>query len=149
MACKHRAAHVCSIIPPKLIQHIIAHPETSEPSRAAAQKTYNHMIRLHAARAANPQGHEVQGLMAHSHGQSASAHAPAAPPRRGLIPPKVFQAMSESEETTDEQKERAHKNLRTIGKFNDAATNAGSASSGSQTVYREVCSTREEEIGMG
>ena len=115
--CSHsnRAPYVCSIVPPHLLQEILNRDETSPGCKIAAQKTLNHISRLQSVRqsrttfnhAIAPHSHET--LTTQSSGKSSDeGDAPAsysnAPPRRGIVPPKLFQAMVESEVTSLDQK---------------------------------------------
>ncbi|KAG9244451.1 hypothetical protein BJ878DRAFT_506113 [Calycina marina] len=50
-----------------------------------------------------------------------------APPHRGIVPPKIFQAMAESKETSEKQKEVAYNSLQHIEKVHDARADVKSA----------------------
>jgi len=112
----HHAPYVCSIVPPRLLQEILNRDETSSGCKVAAQKTLNHISRLQSVRqsrttfshASAP--HTDEAPTTQSAGKSSGDdEAPAphsrAPPRRSIIPPKIFQAMAESEDTTSDQKQ--------------------------------------------
>jgi hypothetical protein len=92
--------HVCSIIPVTLLQEILNNQQTSTQTRAAVQKTFNHVCKLQQQRVARDHHH------APSHGI-----------RAGIIPPQIFQAVRDSEASSSEQKERAEKDLEHVKKI--------------------------------
>jgi hypothetical protein len=132
-----RVAPVCSIIPPNLLKHILNHSETSDATRAAVQKTYNHVCKLNAIRQSGelPTASAPQGIT--HHGQSSTTHNQ---PRRGIIPPQIFQAVRDSAETSSTQKEQAEKNLQSVSNVHATRTDQAAAggSKAAQTVYREL-----------
>ncbi|KAH8597234.1 putative protease prtS [Bisporella sp. PMI_857] len=151
-ACSHRRStpYVCSIIPPQLLQTILDNDDTSAETKAAVQKTYNHVCKLHSARQtregfAHGTVHaHVVGTAGESNTDDANNDPPAphhrAPPRRSIIPPKIFQAMEESEETSSEQKERARSSLQQIQNLHDsrAVADRGKAAPKAPTIYRSL-----------
>lgn len=115
--------HVCSIIPPRLLQHILDNSETSEPTRAAVQKTYNHVCKLQASRAKKDHHHAGP-----AHGFTA-----------GIVPPQIFRAVQQSEHTSSEQKAHAEKNLELTKKIHTARTGADSeAATATKHLYRAL-----------
>src|ERR1700710_881472 len=96
--------HVCSIIPPQLLQHILNNSDTAAPTRAAVQKTYNHVCKLQASRVKKDNHHAAPG-------QGFTA---------GIIPPQIFQAILQSEETSSEQKARSESNLQYVKRVHTA-----------------------------
>ncbi|KAJ8059587.1 hypothetical protein OCU04_011242 [Sclerotinia nivalis] len=59
-------AHFCSIVPPHVLKHIVNSPLTIPPTLVAAQKTYDHICRLHDKRVQGDYIHdqESQGFAA-------------------------------------------------------------------------------------
>lgn len=89
--------HVCSIIPPHILLDILEHNQVSEDTRVAVQNTVNHCGKLKAER--NHKRAQLRGS-----GPAAGAQS--------IIPGYVFQEIEGSEETSPEQKQRAHVNLK-------------------------------------
>lgn len=124
-------AHVCSIIPPTILQHILNHSETSAPTRAAAQKTYNHVCKLQATRVNRELPHGVP-----PHGLRTS----------GIVPPQIFQAMRQSEDTSSEQKERAEHNLLYSQKIHSSRTGTDEgAASTKEHLYRALYDSQKTD----
>ncbi|KAF9960880.1 Translation initiation factor 3 subunit b [Mortierella alpina] len=94
-----RARCCCTFIPPYTLQHIADHGNVSERCREVSRKTLASITAIHQARAT---------------AQSARASHPPRPPGsqgQGIIPPYVFQSIIDSDESSEQDKERARCNL--------------------------------------
>jgi Zn-dependent metalloprotease len=89
--------HVCFIVPPHLLLDILEHNQVSEGTRVAVQNTVNHCGKLKTQR--NHKHVQLRG-----HGPAGGAQS--------IIPGYVFQEIADSEDTSQEQKKRAHANLK-------------------------------------
>jgi Zn-dependent metalloprotease len=89
--------HVCFIVPPHILLDILEHNQVSEDTRVAVQNTINHCGKLKTQR-----NHKQAQLRGHGPGAEGQS----------IIPGYVFQEIAESEDTSQEQKQRAHHNLR-------------------------------------
>ncbi|TVY64170.1 Protease PrtS [Lachnellula suecica] len=117
--------HVCSIIPPTLLLTILENNNTSQNTRDAVQKTYDHYcklqqhrkVRLNACRSGATTGiPHAQGLTARgSVGQSS---------HRSIIPPSLFKAIADSDDTSSVQKEHAESNIKISQQIHSARSNA-------------------------
>lgn len=126
---QHRG-YICSIIPPTILQHILNNSETSASTRAAVQKTFNHVCKLQANRIKKED--QPHGLPPH--------HRTA-----GIIPPQIFQALRQSEDTSSEQKDRADHNLQYVQKIHSARTDQGAAASVTTQLFRELYDSQKTD----
>ncbi|KAF7855410.1 hypothetical protein EAF04_010153 [Stromatinia cepivora] len=116
-------AHFCSIVPPHLLKHIVNSPLTIPPTLVAAQKTYDHVCRLHDKRVRGDYIHDQES-------QDFAA---------GIIPPHIFQSVLDSEDASTEEKERAKHNLAYIDQYHAArADRAAEARATTHHVYRKI-----------
>lgn len=123
-------AHFCSILPPHLLKHILESPLTSPPTLAAAQKTYNHVCRLHDNR--------VQGAYTQYQGPQGFA--------AGIVPPHMFQSIIDSDDTSLEAKERAKHQLADVKKYQAArADHAAELKTTTNQVYRKIYSSEKTD----
>jgi hypothetical protein len=104
-----------------LLQEILNNQETSAPTRAAVQKTFNHACKLQQARIARDHH-----------------HAPPHGIRAGIIPPQIFQAVRDSEASSSEQKEHAEKNLEYTKKIHSARVADHGTAAETSDLYREL-----------
>ena len=125
---EHRNSHVCSIIPPNLLQHILNANENSDNTKAAAKKTFNHVCKLQTSRVRKDYRDYHHHSQAPTHGFTA-----------GIIPPQIFKAALASEDTSSETKERAQNQLKGIEKLHSArADQAAELKKPTAHVYRSL-----------
>lgn len=86
---------LCTIIPNYLLQHLANNQAAPERVRACAARTVHHNTRLHGAR--------LSQSLQHSEAHQDAFH--------GIVPSYMHQAVLDSANSTEEQKDRARKNL--------------------------------------
>jgi Thermolysin metallopeptidase, catalytic domain len=86
---------ICCIIPNYLLQHVVSNQEAPANARACAARSLLHNARLRGAR----QSHSVQHSQAHQDAFN------------GIVPLYMHQEILDSPDASDEQKDRARKNL--------------------------------------
>ena len=128
--------HVCSIIPPNLLQHILNASENSDNTKAAAKKTFNHVCRLQTSRVRKDYRDYHHHPQAPTHGFTA-----------GIIPPQIFKAALASEDTSSQTKERAQNQLKVIEKLHSArADQAAELKKPTAHVYRSLYTSAQTDI---
>ncbi|CZT43529.1 related to Protease PrtS [Rhynchosporium secalis] len=122
--------HICSIIPPSLLLDILEGNNTSQETRAAVQKTYDHCGKLLAKRKSNShQGH--QG--ASNHNLTASGGQSHRPHGHSIIPSYVFSDIASSSSASPSEQEQAESNIQSTQRIHslrtatDTNTNTGPA----------------------
>ncbi|KAL2060956.1 hypothetical protein VTL71DRAFT_9008 [Oculimacula yallundae] len=111
--------HICSIIPPNLLHDILEGNNTSQETRAAVQKTYDHCGKLLAKRKTHcHQGHQGgshQNLTA-SGGQFHRPHT------NSIIPSYVFSDIASSSSASQEEQAHAESNIQTTQRIHSLRT---------------------------
>jgi len=105
------SGHVCSIIPPHLLQSIIDKNQISEETHVAIKNTlaHCHKLKQHRNALTTQLQATAQGIQGPTEGGQSHLHLP---PHHSIIPSYVFQDIAASEQTTPEQKECAQHNLK-------------------------------------
>ncbi|KAF9988801.1 Translation initiation factor 3 subunit b [Mortierella antarctica] len=91
-----RSRCCCTFIPPYTLQHIADHGDVSERCREVSRKTLASIGVIHQARAT---------------AQAIHASHPPGSQGQGIIPPYVFQSIIDSNDSSEQDKERARCNL--------------------------------------
>ncbi|APA12141.1 predicted protein [Sclerotinia sclerotiorum 1980 UF-70] len=119
-------ARFCSIVPPHVLKHIIDSPLTRPATLLAAQKTYDHVCRIHECRVLGAYMHDdaPDNLVA------------------GIIPLHISQSVFDSEEASAEEKEHAKHNLAYIDQYHATrADRSAEERSTTRNVHRKVYSS--------
>ncbi|KAK4166940.1 protease PrtS [Cladorrhinum sp. PSN259] len=153
MACNHD--HICSIVPPILLERLCESQDVSEAIRQHARATIELGKTLHKTRhdffedkcrRILQRGHDhlhthIPDILGHGHSSSSSATATSSSQPQGIVPGTLFQSMVDSPITSPETKETAQQNLaisssirqaREAGQDEDSSTSPEAKEKGSR-----------------
>ncbi|KAG4438712.1 hypothetical protein IFR05_005792 [Cadophora sp. M221] len=113
--------HICSIIPPNLLLDILESNNTSQETRAAVQKTYDHCGKLLSKRKTHCHQGQSGGAR---HGLTASGGQSHRPHTQSIIPSYVFEDIASSSEASPQDQARAQHNIQASEKVHSLRTAA-------------------------
>lgn len=125
----------CYIVPPHVLEAIASSDATSEDSKAAAEKTLRQIAAIRSTR------NQIQATFAQAAG---APH----PPRQGIVPFNVFQAILDSEDASDESKQQAQNHLNSLAAIADAKVQPAKSGTGASPphLFRTIYDCRETHL---